>query len=81
MTLHHYTHPLWFWESGGWESPRSVDWFARLAGRVAEAVGATVRRWVTLNEPIVFLLGGYLAGVIPPGRRSFRRRRARSRTS
>jgi beta-glucosidase len=26
---------------------------------------------VTLNEPIVLLLGGFLGGVIPPGRQSF----------
>lgn len=26
---------------------------------------------MTLNEPIVFLLGGYLGGLIPPGRSSF----------
>jgi beta-glucosidase len=30
-----------------------------------------VRVWVTLNEPIVFLLGGYLGGLIPPGLKSF----------
>jgi len=30
-----------------------------------------VRLWVTLNEPIVFLLGGYLGGLIPPGQRRF----------
>jgi len=26
---------------------------------------------VTVNEPIVLLLGGYLGGLMPPGRRSF----------
>lgn len=30
-----------------------------------------MRIWVTLNEPIVFVLGGYLAGWIPPGKSSF----------
>jgi beta-glucosidase len=73
VTLHHYTHPLWFWQKGGWENPRSVAWFGRFAGRVAEALGGRVRLWVTLNEPIVFLLGGYIAGVIPPGEKNFSR--------
>jgi beta-glucosidase len=70
VTLNHYTHPLWFWREGGWESAVSVERFARLAGVVAEAL-PTVRHWVTLNEPIVFVLGGYLGGLIPPGQRRF----------
>jgi beta-glucosidase len=72
VTLHHYTHPLWFWREGGWENRKSVAWFGRFADRVAEAL-PRVRRWVTLNEPVVFMLGGYLAGEIPPGYRSFSR--------
>ena len=71
VTLHHYTHPVWFWERGGWEDPRSVPGFRRYAEAVSEALGERVRVWVTLNEPIVFLLGGYLGGAIPPGLRRF----------
>ncbi len=71
VTLHHYTHPRWFWEAGGWESPGSVAGFRRYAEVVANALGPRVRWWVTLNEPIVFLLGGYLGGLIPPGQKSF----------
>ena len=71
VTLHHYTHPRWFWEDGGWESAGSVEHFRRFAGLVADALAGRVRWWVVLNEPIVFLLGGYLAGWIPPGQRSF----------
>jgi beta-glucosidase len=70
VTLHHYTHPVWFWRQGGWENSRSIVWFARLARVVAEAVPG-VRYWVTLNEPIVFVLGGYLDGRIPPGESRF----------
>ena len=72
VTLHHYTHPLWFWQGEGWEARDSVASFRRYAAVVAEALGPRVRYWVTLNEPVVFLLGGYLGGMIPPGRRSFR---------
>ena len=71
VTLHHYTHPRWFWSDGGWENPESVPGFRRYAEAVADALGPRVRLWVTLNEPIVFLLGGYLGGKIPPGRSSF----------
>jgi len=71
VTLSHYTHPLWFWRGGGWESRDSVPRFARFAARMADALSPRVRIWVTLNEPVVLLLGGYLAGVIPPGHRRF----------
>ncbi len=71
VTLHHYTHPNWFWAQGGWESRDSVASFRRYAAVVADALGPAVRVWVTLNEPIVFLLGGYLGGLIPPGLKSF----------
>jgi beta-glucosidase len=71
VTLHHFTHPQWFWARGGWENPDSVAAFRRYAAVVADALGARARIWVTLNEPIVFLLGGYIGGLIPPGHRSF----------
>ena len=71
VTLHHYTHPRWFWKDGGWEDPKSVDAFARYTAKVAGALGPRVRWWVTLNEPIVFILGGFLGGQIPPGKRNF----------
>ena len=70
VTLSHYTHPVWFWRKGGWENPDSVQWFRRLAERVGAALTG-VRTWITLNEPITFILGGYLGGVIPPGQKSF----------
>ncbi len=67
VTLFHYTHPLWFHEQTPWHSPRSVDAFARLARRVASAVAGRARVWTILNEPLVFLLAGYVGGQIPPG--------------
>ncbi len=67
VTLFHYTHPRWFHEKTPWTSPASVLVFARFAGRVAEALGRGARFWVILNEPLVFMLAGYLDGQIPPG--------------
>lgn len=67
VTLFHYTHPLWFHERTPWSSTDSVDRFRRFAGRVAEALGARVRFWIPLNEPLVFLLAGWFDGQIPPG--------------
>jgi beta-glucosidase len=71
VTLQHFTHPRWFHSEGGWESPGSVERFARFARAAAEALGDRVETWVTINEPVVLVLGGYLAGRMPPGRSSF----------
>jgi beta-glucosidase len=67
VTLFHYTHPRWFHEKTPWTSTASALAFGRFAGRVADALGDRVRFWVILNEPLVFLLAGYLDGQIPPG--------------
>jgi len=67
VTLFHYTHPTWFHSKTPWTSTASVLAFSRFAGRVAAALGDRVRFWVPLNEPLVFLLAGYLDGQIPPG--------------
>lgn len=67
VTLFHYTHPLWFHEQTPWTSTASVLEFGIFARRVAEALAPFVRCWVILNEPLVFLLAGYLDGQIPPG--------------
>jgi len=66
VTLFHYTHPLWFHEKTPWTSTASVARFARFASRVVEAFGDRVRFYIPLNEPLVFLLAGYLDGQIPP---------------
>jgi beta-glucosidase len=71
VTLSHYTHPRWFWARGGWEDSGSIPEFGKFAGAVARALGPAVPIWVTLNEPVVILLGGYMDGQIPPGRRGF----------
>ena len=70
MTLFHYTHPAWFWEHG-WASREGPAAFVGFAKAAADAVGDLVDWHTILNEPIVFLLGGYLEGCIPPGTRSF----------
>ena len=67
VTLHHYTHPAWFHDETPWTSPSSVDAFARFARRTARALAPHVRLYVPFNEPLVFLLGGFLDGQIPPG--------------
>lgn len=67
VTLHHYTNPLWLAAQGGWTNPKVVERFARYARQVAETLGDGVRYWLTINEPMVYLVMHYLDGVGPPG--------------
>lgn len=70
LTLNHWVVPQWFADAGGWLSPQALaawDGFVRF---VADGLGDLVDLWVTLNEPMVPVLAGYLAGYHPPCRRN-----------
>ncbi|MFN7135714.1 MAG: family 1 glycosylhydrolase, partial [Myxococcales bacterium] len=67
VTVHHFTHPAWFHAETPWTDARSIAAFAKFTRRVAEALKGLVDEWVTFNEPMVFLLGGYFDGQMPPG--------------
>jgi beta-glucosidase len=73
LTLHHFTNPLWAQRQGGWESPRIVEWLARLAERAGRALGDRVAIWWTINEPMVAPLLCYLVGIHPPAVRDLGR--------
>lgn len=70
ITLHHFTNPLWLSEAGGWRRREVVDRFAAYADRVGHRLGDLVQWWVTINEPMVFGLFGYIAAAWPPHRRN-----------
>lgn len=72
VTLHHFTNPGWFASGPGWTDDGSVGLFLRYAEEVVEALREHVRLWVTFNEPNVFMAGGYLGGLMPPGKASVR---------
>jgi len=70
VTLHHFTNPSWLADRSGWENPATVEEFLRFAERAIRSLRGHVRVFVTFNEPNVFVAGGYLGGVMPPGRKS-----------
>jgi beta-glucosidase len=69
VTLHHFDHPVWFEDLGGFANPDSVALFLRFARRAVEALGDMCSEWVTFNEPNVYATTGYVLGDFPPGRR------------
>lgn len=72
VTLHHFTFPTWLADRGGVLADDAPRLFARFAAVCAEAVGAAVDWWVTINEPTVLAVFGYLYGQWPPLQRSTR---------
>jgi beta-glucosidase len=66
ITLHHFTHPLWFIKKYPWHEYKSIERFLEYIDRIVSAIKG-VRYWITFNEPYVLLLGGYLEGCMPPG--------------
>ncbi len=70
VTLHHFTDPLWFAESDGWEAPDAPQRFARYVRKAVNALREYVTYWVTINEPNTYAWQGYVRGVFPPGARN-----------
>lgn len=66
-TLHHFTLPLWLSRQGGVLAPDSTALFTRYATEAAKALSDSARWVVTINEPAVLALMGYVEGVWPPG--------------
>ncbi|MCL4558364.1 MAG: family 1 glycosylhydrolase, partial [Deltaproteobacteria bacterium] len=83
VTLTHYTVPRWvdnpsaaydqtagtFTDGslGGWTSTETAYAFANYARFMAQQFSTTVKYWLTQNEPMVDIIGGYVVGVFPPG--------------
>lgn len=77
LTLHHFTDPLWLFEpdangyalgTGGWERDDAPELFGRYVRKAVCALKDYVNLWITINEPNVFLNGGWLNGGFPPGK-------------
>ena len=71
VSLHHFTHPAWLGEEF-WLDDDAPERFAAHVERVLPTLAGRCRRWVTINEPNIVALMGWVEGAYPPGRtRSF----------
>ncbi|WP_258804544.1 glycoside hydrolase family 1 protein [Pseudarthrobacter sp. NS4] len=72
VTFHHFTSPLWLLQSGGWESSRTPELFARYCDRVMAHLGDLIGVACTLNEPnLPWLLESFgIGGEAPESRGS-----------
>ncbi len=69
VTLWHFTLPLWFSQSGGFERADAPDIFARYCAFVVAELGDLCEHFSTINEPSVYGSNGWLRGSWPPFKR------------
>ena len=73
VTMQHFTLPDYLSdprkpeEPQGWERQETVDAFGTWCSRIAARWGGEVDWWVTINEPMVAPIAGYVQGSFPPG--------------
>jgi len=70
MTLHHFTHPMWFEKMGGFAEPENIPVFLKFVAYAVRTFGDLVNEYITINEPNVFAVQGYYTGEFPPGQKS-----------
>ncbi|MEW6008334.1 MAG: glycoside hydrolase family 1 protein [Candidatus Omnitrophota bacterium] len=73
VTLHHFTNPIWFYQSGGWLNPSSRDYFAQYVEEITKEFSSLVEYWITINEPVVYCYYAYIQGIWPPQEKSFKK--------
>src|SRR5262249_61608899 len=61
-----FTNPAWFSRRGGWLRRDSPKLFARYVDCAATHLGGTIKYWLTINEPTVYVMQGYIDGEWPP---------------
>jgi beta-glucosidase len=69
VTLYHWDLPQVLEEDGGWRNRDTVERFVEYAATCFDAFGDRVRWWLTINEPWIVGLLGYLHGLHAPGYR------------
>lgn len=70
VTLWHFSNPLWFERSGGFLARGAKLAFLEYVEYIVPRLAPYVDCWITLNEPNVYAVNGYMSGDWPPGQRS-----------
>ncbi len=69
VTLHHFTNPTWFENMGAFEHEKSPEIFLNFVRYAVENLCDLVGDWITINEPNVYAVNGYIFGTWPPGKK------------
>lgn len=65
ITLHHFSHPMWFERKGGFDKEANIEDFVRFSAKVFERYGDRVKFFITFNEPAVYGYGRHVDGNHP----------------
>lgn len=65
VTLHHFSNPIWLTEKKDFNSGIVVDYFKRYVEKVVDSLGDIIPKWITINEPMVYVAFRYLAEEFP----------------
>lgn len=67
-TMHHFVHPMWFEQKGGFENTKNLPDFVNFCSKIFDLFYDQVSLWCTINEPGIYAFQGYMRGVFPPGK-------------
>ena len=67
VTLHHFSHPIWFEKMGGFTNRENIELWVDYCLQIFEQLNEKVSDWCTVNEPEVFSIMGYHMKMFPPG--------------
>jgi beta-glucosidase len=68
VTLYHWDLPQALEDEGGWTNRVTIDAFAEYTDAITRRLGDRVKNWITINEPWVVSILGYMWGIMAPGR-------------
>ncbi|CAF0937406.1 unnamed protein product [Rotaria sp. Silwood1] len=70
ITFHHFVHPLWFEQRSAFVNSSNIEIFVRFVIDMFREFEDECYMWCTINEPEVYVSGGYFTGIFPPGHKS-----------
>ena len=53
VSIHHFVHPAWFEEKGGWTKEANIELFVNFAVEAFKRFGQHAKLWSSFNEPTV----------------------------
>jgi beta-glucosidase len=69
FVLHHFAHPNWFEQRGGWTTEDNIPIFLDYARQCIKHFGEFALAWNTFNEPNVYAMNAFMLGNFPPRKR------------
>lgn len=53
VSIHHFVHPQWFEELGGWTKEENIELYVKFAVEAFNRFGKHAKLWSSFNEPTV----------------------------